>query len=48
MIGGTVPVINVDGIAPGQLKLSGAVLADIFLGKVRSGTTPPSRRSTPT
>src|SRR5690606_37482150 len=35
VIGGTVPVINVDGIAPGQLKLSGAVLADIFLGKVK-------------
>lgn len=29
------PVINIDGIAPGQLKLSGAVLADIFLGKVK-------------
>jgi phosphate transport system substrate-binding protein len=34
IIGGTVPVINVAGIEPGQLKLSGAVLADIFLGKV--------------
>lgn len=34
IIGGTVPVINVDGIKPGELKLSGAVLADIFLGKV--------------
>ena len=34
VIGGTVPVVNVDGIKAGQLKLSGAVLADIFLGKV--------------
>lgn len=35
VIGGTVPVINVDGVQPGQLKLSGPVLADIFLGKVK-------------
>lgn len=35
VIGGTVPVINVDGVKPGELKLSGAVLADIFLGKVK-------------
>jgi len=34
IIGGTVPVINVKGIEPGQLVLSGPVLADIFLGKI--------------
>ena len=34
VIGGVVPVINVKGIAPGQLKLTGAVLGDIFLGKI--------------
>ncbi|TAL89781.1 MAG: phosphate ABC transporter substrate-binding protein PstS [Candidimonas sp.] len=34
VIGGTVAVVNVEGIKAGQLKLSGAVLADIFLGKV--------------
>ncbi len=34
VIGGTVPVINVKGIAPGQLKLDGAVLGDIYLGKI--------------
>src|SRR5690606_6800379 len=34
IVGGTVPVINVDGIKPGELKLSGTVLADIFLAKV--------------
>jgi phosphate transport system substrate-binding protein len=33
-IGGVVPVINVNNIAPGQLKLTGAVIADIFLGKI--------------
>jgi phosphate transport system substrate-binding protein len=34
VIGGVVPVINVKGIEPGQLKLTGAVLGDIFLGKI--------------
>src|SRR4051812_48998803 len=32
--GGVVPVVNLEGIRPGQLRLSGAVLADIFLGKI--------------
>ncbi len=34
VIGGVVPVINLPGIKPGQLKLTGAVLADIYLGKI--------------
>jgi phosphate transport system substrate-binding protein len=34
VVGGVVPVINVKGVAPGQLKLTGAVLADIYLGKI--------------
>jgi phosphate transport system substrate-binding protein len=34
VIGGVVPVINVKGIEPGQLKLNGQVLGDIFLGKI--------------
>lgn len=34
VIGGVVPVINVKGISPGQLKLNGQVLGDIFLGKI--------------
>ena len=33
-IGGVVPVINVKGIDPGKLRLTGPVIADIFLGKV--------------
>src|SRR5690554_6540465 len=35
IIGGVVPVVNVEGIKPGELKLSGAVLADIFLSKIK-------------
>ena len=34
VIGGTVPVVNIDGIKPGELRLSGPVLADIYLGKI--------------
>jgi phosphate transport system substrate-binding protein len=34
VIGGVVPVVNIKGIAPGQIKLTGAVLGDIFLGKI--------------
>ena len=33
-IGGVVPVVNLEGIAPGKLRLTGALLGDIFLGKV--------------
>jgi len=34
VIGGDVPVVNVPGLKPGQLHLTGAVLADIYLGKI--------------
>ncbi|GKT24521.1 phosphate ABC transporter substrate-binding protein PstS [Acidovorax sp. SUPP3334] len=34
VIGGVVPVVNIKGISPGQIKLSGQVLGDIYLGKV--------------
>ena len=34
VIGGVVPVVNIKGSPPGQLKLTGAVLGDIYLGKV--------------
>lgn len=34
VIGGVVPVVNLKGIEPGQLRLTGAVIADIFLGKI--------------
>lgn len=40
VMGGVVPVINVDGINEGQVKLTGAVLADIFLGKVKKWNDP--------
>ena len=40
VIGGVVPVVNIKGIAAGQLKLTGAVLADIYLGKIAKWNDP--------
>ncbi|HEY9065581.1 MAG TPA: phosphate ABC transporter substrate-binding protein PstS [Burkholderiaceae bacterium] len=40
VIGGVVPVINVKGVAPGQLKLTGQVLGDIYLGKITKWNDP--------
>ncbi len=40
IMGGVVPVVNVPGLDAGQLKLSGALLADIFLGKVTAWNDP--------
>jgi phosphate transport system substrate-binding protein len=34
VIGGVVPVVNIAGVQPGQLKLTGQVLGDIYLGKI--------------
>src|SRR5689334_24499755 len=33
VIGGVVPVVNVPGVKPGDMRLTGQVLGDIFLGK---------------
>jgi phosphate transport system substrate-binding protein len=40
VIGGVVPVVNIEGVAPGQVKLTGPVLADIFLGKIQKWSDP--------
>jgi phosphate transport system substrate-binding protein len=34
IMGGVVPIVNIAGVAPGQLKLTGQVLAGIYLGKI--------------
>ena len=39
-IGGVVPVINVKGIEPGQLRLTGPVLADMVMGKIKKWNDP--------
>lgn len=40
VIGGVVPVINIKGIQPGQLRLTGQVLGDIYLGKIKTWDDP--------
>jgi phosphate transport system substrate-binding protein len=40
VIGGVVPVVNIKGIAPGQIRLTGPVLADIYLGKITKWNDP--------
>ncbi len=34
VIGGVVPVVNIKGVRPGQVRLTGPLLADIYLGKI--------------
>ena len=41
IMGGVVMVVNLDGIAPGQLKLTGPVIADIYLGKITKWNAQP-------
>lgn len=36
VIGGIVPIVNIPGITAGQLKLSGPVLGEIFLGNIKA------------
>ncbi|SJZ71399.1 phosphate ABC transporter substrate-binding protein PstS [Novilysobacter spongiicola] len=40
VIGGVVPVVNVPGIEPGELRLTGPLLADIYMGKVATWNDP--------
>jgi phosphate transport system substrate-binding protein len=40
VIGGVVPIVNMEGLAPGQLKLTGKVIAEIYLGKVKRWNDP--------
>ena len=40
IVGGTVPVINLDGFKPGELRVTGPVLADMFMGKIAKWNDP--------
>jgi phosphate transport system substrate-binding protein len=48
VIGGVVPVVNVKGIKPGDLKLTGTLIADIYLGKVTKWNDPAIKALNPT
>ncbi|MFC3457181.1 phosphate ABC transporter substrate-binding protein PstS [Massilia haematophila] len=41
VMGGVVPVVNIAGVAPGQVRLTGPVLADIFMGKITKWNAQP-------
>jgi len=40
IMGGVVPVVKLSGVNPGQIKFTGALLADIYLGKVKKWNDP--------
>ncbi|HEX8611474.1 MAG TPA: phosphate ABC transporter substrate-binding protein PstS [Telluria sp.] len=40
IMGGVVTIVNLDGIAPGAMKLTGPVIADIYLGKITKWNAP--------
>jgi phosphate transport system substrate-binding protein len=40
IMGGVVTIVNLPGITPGQMKLTGPVIADIYLGKITKWNAP--------
>ena len=40
IIGGTVPIVNLDGFKPGELRITGPVLAEVFLGEIDKWNDP--------
>ncbi len=47
VIGGIVPVVNLDGITPGQLVLDGPTIAKIYLGDVKTWDAPEIKKLNP-
>jgi len=40
IIGGTVPVVNLDGFKPGELRITGTILAEVFMGNITKWNDP--------
>ncbi|MGO9486201.1 MAG: phosphate ABC transporter substrate-binding protein PstS [Rhodomicrobium sp.] len=40
VVGGVVPIVNLDGVQPGQMHFTGELLAEIFLGNVKNWNDP--------
>ena len=40
VIGGVVPVVNIEGVKPGQVRMTGQLLGDIYLGKIKRWNDP--------
>jgi len=47
VLGGVVPVINLDGVAPGDITIDGPTLAKIFLGEVKTWNDPAIQKLNP-
>jgi phosphate transport system substrate-binding protein len=47
VIGGVVPVVNISGVAPGRMRFTGPLLADIYLGKIKRWNDPAIARLNP-
>jgi len=47
VLGGVVPVVNLDGIAPGDITIDGPTLAKIFLGEVKTWNDPAIQKLNP-
>ncbi len=47
VIGGIIPVVNLPDLKPGDLKMTGQLLADIYLGKVRKWDDPAIKQVNP-
>jgi phosphate transport system substrate-binding protein len=47
VIGGVVPVVNLDGFKPGDLTLDGPTLARIFLGEIKTWNDPAIQKLNP-
>ncbi len=47
VMGGIVPVVNIDGVKPGELVLDGPTLANIFLGTIKNWDDPAIKKLNP-
>ncbi len=48
VMGGIVPVVNLDGVKPGELVIDGPTLAKIFLGDIKTWNDPAIKKLNPT
>lgn len=48
IIGGVVPVVNLPGVQPGQIKLTSDIIAAIYLGKITKWSDPHIKELNPT
>src|SRR5215510_190567 len=47
VMGGIVPVVNIEGVKPGELTLDGSTLAKIFLGEIKTWDDPAIKKLNP-